>query len=145
MILNISNDNIICMLIKLDMSYCDDLEKWLLITNILKNAGCFEIWNDWSTMSVKYNYDTIVKIWNASAGLNDINYKDQVEKLPLVQRFKVYESISNKVTYNKQRYTNKWFNITDGEFNKYFTIIGHSCTETARAIKTYNDQQKKTI
>ena len=74
MILNISNENIIRMLMKLDMSYCDDLEKWLLITNILKNVGCFEIWNGWSSMSKKYNYDTNVKIWNASAGLIDINY-----------------------------------------------------------------------
>jgi len=149
MILNISNENIIRMLMKLDMSYCDDLEKWLLITNILKNVGCFEIWNDWSTMSKKYNYDTNVKIWNASAGLIDINYRDRIEKLPLVQKFKAYEPISNKLTYDKKIYTNKWFNITDNEFNKNSTIICHSCTgtgkttETARAIKTYNSQQKK--
>ena len=155
MILNVSNENIVRLLMKLDMSYCDDFEKWLLITNILKNACCFEIWNDWSTMSKKYNYATNVKIWNASAGLIDINYlihilnKDQNEKLPFVQKYKAYKPISNKLTYDKRTYNNKWFNINDNEFNKYSTIIGHSCTgtgkttETARAIKTYNVQQKK--
>ena len=60
MILNVSNENIVRLLMKLDMSYCDDFEKWLLITNIFNNACCFEIWNDWSTMSKKYNYDTNV-------------------------------------------------------------------------------------
>ena len=155
MILNISNENIVRMLMKLDDSYCDDLDKWLFITNILKNSNCFTIWDDWSTMSKKYNYNTNVKIWNASAGIIDINFliyilnKTRKDKLPLVQKFKTYKPICNVLKFDKNTYDKKWFSITDDEFNKHSTIIGHSCTgtgkttETARAIKSYNLKQKK--
>jgi hypothetical protein len=155
MILNLSHPNIVRILMKLDFSYCDDLDKWLLMTNILKNCNCFDIWNDWSSMSKKYNYETNIHIWNASSGLIDINYlihilnKTRGDKLPFVQKYKPYVPISNNFKYDKKTYDNKWFNITDDEFQKHSTIIGHSCTgtgkttETARVIKAYNNKAKR--
>ena len=56
---NITDDEIIEILFKLDFSYCDETNKWYIVTNILYGLNKFKIWDDWSTASGKYNQKTI--------------------------------------------------------------------------------------
>jgi uncharacterized protein (UPF0179 family) len=60
---NVDDKQIIEILKKLDDSYCNDTIKWLIITNILFGLNKFDIWNDWSTMSEKYDYEQNMLIW----------------------------------------------------------------------------------
>jgi hypothetical protein len=71
---NITDDEIIKLLMKLDDSYNHQTNKWLIITSILKSLNKFQIWDDWSTLSTKYNKENNLTIWNNNEGLIDINY-----------------------------------------------------------------------
>ena len=43
--------------------YLDNFTKWSIITNILKNYEKYDIWDEWSKQSDKYNSRKNVVIW----------------------------------------------------------------------------------
>jgi hypothetical protein len=56
-------------LYKLPLEYCDDYNKWIKIGMILFNISnpennYFELWNEWSKLSSKYNEKDIKMFWN---------------------------------------------------------------------------------
>lgn len=144
---NINDKQIIEMLKLLDDTYHNNTKKWLIITNILHGLNKFTIWNDWSTMSKKYNYDKNMEIWNNMTSTYDINYLTHLLKIESIARYKNYQMLSSK-TSNIQ-INSKYIQITTDEFNKSDTIIMKSCTgtgkttATAKAIKIYNSNQRR--
>ena len=71
---NISDNELIKLIGKLDKKYCDNYTEWLMITTILKNLNKFDIWNEWSKKSDKYNQPNNFTIWNKNKGEININY-----------------------------------------------------------------------
>ena len=70
----ITQDEFKNLLFKLDDSYCENTKKWLIITSIFKSLNYFQLWDDWSTMSKKYDKENNKIIWDNSEGLIDVNY-----------------------------------------------------------------------
>jgi hypothetical protein len=110
----ITDEEIIILLNKLDKSYLENYIKWLIILTILKNLDKFEIFDNWSKKcSAKYNYNENLKMWNANKGFIDINYlikkinEEHKLNLKLIQRYKPIENKINamvqKVIINKEK------------------------------------------
>lgn len=60
----ISDDNLIEIINKLPEEFRDDYDKWIRIGMILHGCGKFEIWDDWSKTSRKYNKMKLIKFWD---------------------------------------------------------------------------------
>ena len=145
---NVDDKQIIDMLIQLDDSYCNDTTKWLIITNILYGLNKFDIWNDWSTMSEKYDYGQNMLIWNNMTTTYDINYLTHVLKMEPIARYKKYHYLIKPSTNNRQ-IKSKYIQLAVDELTTSDTIIMKSCTgtgkttTTAHAIRAYNISLKK--
>ena len=144
---NIDDKQIIEILKLLDDTYYNNTKKWLVITNILFGLNKFTIWDDWSTMSTKYDLDKNMEIWNNMTSTYDINYLTHILKIEPIARYKNYQMLSSK-TPNTQ-INSKYISISMDEFNKSDTLIMKSCTgsgkttATARAIQIYNSSQRR--
>ena len=67
---SINNINIKHILDNLPMTYCDDYDKWSKIGMILSNSSTnelnlFDIWNEWSSKSIKYKAHEMDKRWES--------------------------------------------------------------------------------
>ena len=144
---NISDNELIDMLKRLDESYYENTNKWIIITNILYGLNKFVIWNDWSTMSRKYDYDQNMEIWNNIKPTYDINYLRYILKMEPVSRFKPYNILSKQL--ESKQINSKYIQLTKENLINSDTIIMKSCTgtgkttTTAQAIKQYNLGLKK--
>lgn len=144
---NINDNQIIEILKLLDDTYYNNTKKWLMITNILYGLNKQAIWDDWSTMSTKYNYDQNMEIWNNTISTYDINYLTHMLKIKPIARYKNYEMLSYKRP--TEQINSKYISISTDDFNKSDTVIIKSCTgsgkttATAKAIKTYNLNQRR--
>ena len=147
-IYNVDDKQIIKMLTLLDDTYHNDTNKWMTITNILKGLDKFDIWNDWSTMSEKYNYVKNMEIWTNTNPIFDINYLCALTKSEPIARYKPYNPMS-KIPFNNRIMNDKYIQIKMDEFTNSDTIIMKSCTgtgkttTTAQAIKSYNTNQRR--
>ena len=145
---NVDDKKIIKMLTLLDDTYHNNTKKWLIITNILKGLNKFNIWNDWSTMSKKYNYDENMTIWENTNPIYDINYLSALTKSEPIARYKPYNPMS-KYPNNKRIMNAKYIQLHTDELTNSDTIIMKSCTgtgkttTTAQAIKSYNANQRR--
>lgn len=146
-IYNIDDKQIIEMLKLLDDTYCNNTKKWLMISNILYGLNKITIWDDWSTMSEKYNMDKNMEIWNNMTSTYDINYLTHILKMEPIARYKNYQMLSSKTP--NTLINSKYISISSDEFNKSDTLIMKSCTgsgkttATAKAIQTYNSSQRR--
>ena len=144
---NISDNELIEMLKRLDESYYENTNKWIIITNILYGLNKFVIWNDWSTMSKKYDYDQNMEIWNNIKPTYDINYLRYILKMEPVSRFKPYNMLSKQL--ESKQINSKYIQLTKENLINSDTIIMKSCTgtgkttTTAQAIRKYNLGLKK--
>ena len=99
----ITQDEFKNLLFKLDDSYCENTKKWLIITSIFKSLNYFQLWDDWSTMSKKYDKENNKIIWDNSEGLIDVNYliyiinKLHNTKIESVVVYKKYNLIARKI------------------------------------------------
>jgi len=64
--ISITDDEIKNILNKLDDDYYNNYSKWLIVLTALKNLDKFEIFDQFSKKSIKYNYDTNLRIWNSN-------------------------------------------------------------------------------
>ena len=146
-IYNIDDKQIIEILKLLDDTYYNNTKKWLMITNILYGLNKMAIWDDWSTMSEKYDMDKNMEIWNNTTSTYDINYLTHILKTVPIVRYKNYQMLSSKTP--NSLINSKYIQISTDEFNKSDTLIMKSCTgsgkttATAKAIQIYNLSQKR--
>lgn len=139
---DITDDKIMDILNKLDASWYNTYEKWLIVLTVLKNLNKFEIFDNFSKKSEKYNYENNLKLWNYNTGCIDINYliirlnQDQVLDLPLIEKCKtlpentIFKNIKN-ITIKKEH-----LEIDDDIFDSYDTLIIKSDTGTGKTTHT---------
>ena len=157
---NITDDEIIDILHALDKSYCDQTNKWLIVTTVLKNLSfsnenAKQIWDDYSKPSTKYNKQNNFIIWDTNEALIDINYlihvlnkelnENQYKKIP---KCKVYEPLTSQknICNIDQPYIKiaKYENDTEEQLKLYnkdieqhffndHTMIIESCTGTGKS------------
>ena len=146
-IYDISDNELIEMLKRLDESHYNNTNRWIKITNILYGLNKFVIWNDWSTMSRKYDYDKNMEIWNNIIPSYDINYLRHILKMEPINRFKKYNMLSSQIPTKQMN--SKYIQLTKEDLVNSNTVIMKSCTgtgkttTTAQAIKQYNLNLKK--
>lgn len=134
----ITDDEINNILNKLDDSYFNNYDKWLIVLTVLKNLNKFDIFNSFSKKSNKYNYENNVKLWNYNKGFIDINYlikrinKEQKSNLSIIERVKllsenIIDNNIKNISFNKE-----FIDIDNNIFNLYDTIIIQSDTGTGK-------------
>ena len=151
LIYNITDDQIVQLLGKLDKSYVNSYSKWLIITTILKSLNKFDIWNNWSKKGNNYDVNKNIIIWNNNKGNININYlihllNDNNEtKLDLIQFYKPYEPLTQNIEFEQLEFNNRY--VSNGFTYEHLinnnTIIIKSCTGSgkttaiAKHIETY--------
>jgi hypothetical protein len=71
----ITDEELVALLNKLNKTYLEDYIKWLIVLTICRNLDKWEIFDTWCKKCPKnYNYDKNLKMWNANKGLINVNY-----------------------------------------------------------------------
>lgn len=105
------------LLSKLKTKYCDEYKYWINIAYILKNEGySYEILDDWSTQSDKYDSENNKKIYN----------------LLIVKDIKKHLTIKTLYGYLKKSNKNYFYMFIEQKYNIYNEI--HTC----KNISLYN-------
>jgi hypothetical protein len=125
----------------LDDNYLDDYQEWSIITNILKGLNKFEVWDEWSKQSDKYNAYKNRSIWRSCKKIvYDINYLMKIIGLERIPVFKPYVPISkevpNKKVINNHRIVDNNDTFTYEEFCSNENIIIKSCCGTGKTYGT---------
>jgi hypothetical protein len=81
----------------LDDSYLNNYSDWLRVSTVLKFHDKYNLWDEWSKKSTKYNEFQNIKIWNSINGSIDINY---LTNLLEIDRIYKYKKINYDTTYN---------------------------------------------
>jgi hypothetical protein len=141
------NDNMINKIINsLPDKYLDDYNNWLIVTTVLKNLNKFNIWDEWSKKSNKYNYNKNITLWNSNNGVIDINYliyvinTENKTNYKFIEKYKKYNTIINDIKCDKITMNNKYLSqqFSYDTFKKYDTIIIKSCTGTGKTTTVAN-------
>jgi len=147
----INDEEIKTLLYNLPKKYYKNYNEWLYILTIFKNLNKFDIFDEWSKQSKKYNYNNNVQLWNSNAGNIDINFLVYLVNIEnnsnnsSIQYIKPYEPILNDITHIKTiTYNNKYvydetFNKNQFDkdiFNNYATLIIKSTTGTGKTTST---------
>ena len=150
----ITDEELITFLNKLDKSYLENYTKWLIVLTICKNLDRWEIFDAWCKKSPKnYNYDKNLKMWNANKGLININYlikrinKEFNLNIKLAER---YISIDNELKTNIQKViiNKEKLEFDEQIFNNNEVLIVESDTGTGKTthivkqIKKYIEDNK---
>ena len=132
---DITDSELTTLLNNLPIEYNNEVSKWLIITAIMKNMNKYDIWNEWSKRSSKFNEYNNVIYWNASTSSININYLMTVLKQPLIKFHKPLPMSSLMPT---KTITKKYVSecISYEEFKKNSTIIIKSCTGTGKTSMT---------
>ena len=145
----VTDEQLINILDKLDESYYNDYNKWLIVLTVLKNLNKYDIFESFSKKSItKYNRDKNLYFWNYNKGLIDINYlikkinKEQNSSIPLIEKYKPLPQIIipnniKTITFNK-----KFLEFDDNIFDLYDTIIIESDPGTGKTTHTANQLKK---
>jgi hypothetical protein len=141
-IYDISDEQIIEILNKLDSSWYDIYDKWLIVLTVLKSLNKFDIFDNFSKKSKKYDIKNNLKIWNHNGGCIDINYliiklnQEQKLNLQLIEKCKILpENIVLKNIKNV-KFNKKYLEFDDDIFNNYDTLIIKSDTGTGKTTHT---------
>ena len=138
------------LLLKLEDTYCNETKKWLIITQVLKGLDKFQIWNDWSSMSERYNKESDLKIWNSMNNpIYDINYITYELKTKPINKYKPYTHLTTDVSLqprergcssdnrlNKRTMNEPYIDLTLDEFMRQNTIVMKSTTGTGKTTTT---------
>jgi hypothetical protein len=119
----------------LDASYLNEVSKWLIITNISKNLDMYDVWDNWSRTSTKYDEYKNIIIWDSSNGIININYLMTALNLPLIKSHKPLPELhlkANKIV-NEMYVSNC---ISYNEFRNNDSVIVKSCTGTGKTSAT---------
>ena len=152
---NISDDeikNILDKLYKLDKSYCDNYNEWLIVLSVLKSLNKYEIFEEFSKKSSKYHHERNLYFWNINSGVIDINYLIHIinsldknsNPVELFQRYKSFDndlSIGNIKTLNINQ---NHLSIDNDLFDNFDTIIFESSPGTGKTTHTI-EQLKRYI
>ena len=137
--------NILDRLYKLDKSYCDNYNEWLIVLSVLKSLNKYEIFEEFSKKSPsKYHKERNLYFWNVNEGVIDINYiihiinnLDKSSKpIELIQRYKPFENILSIENIKIFNMNNKHLKIDDELFDKNDTIIFESAPGTGKTTHT---------
>ena len=141
-IYDISDEQIIEILNKLDYSWYDIYDKWLIVLTVLKSLNKFDIFDKFSKKSKKYDRENNLKMWNCNRACIDINYliiklnQEQKLNLPLIEKCKILpENIVLKNIKNV-KFNKKHLEFDDDIFNNYDTLIIKSDTGTGKTTHT---------
>jgi len=144
LIYDISDELLTKYLYYLDASHCDEYDKWVLITTICRNLNKFEIWDEWSTQSEKYNRSRNISIWNGNKGIIDVNYlitilNNKGYNLKNIQFYKKFRELIaptfKTITYHNKYVFDEQFEgdqLTYDHFKTYDTILLKACTGTGK-------------
>ena len=134
----INDEQIKKLLCELPNDYVNDYNKWLIITTILKNMNKYDIWNNWSKTSSKYDENTNIDLWNSNTGKIDINYLCYILDKQLIQKYKHYEPITQAINFTKKNINEQYLNnkLKIETFEKYESIIIQSTTGTGKTTIT---------
>lgn len=127
----ISDDELVSALAKLSPEYVANIDKWLLITDVLKNMNKFQIWDNWSKSHSKYDLNKNVDIWNGLNGILNVNYLMNVIKAPLI---KTHKPIPTNIFKADKIVNHKYVSecISYDEFIENESIVIKSCTGTGK-------------
>ena len=154
-IFDITDEQLIDILDKLDSSYYDEYNKWLIVLTVLKNLDKFDIFDSFSKKTKiknKYNYDKNLYFWNYNRGLIDINYlikkinKEQNLKIPLVQKYKLLPTFDIPNNIKSFTFNKKFLEFDNNIFDLYNTFIIQSdpgtgkTTHISKQVKRYIDE-----
>lgn len=142
----INDDEIIKLLDKLPLKYLNEYNSWLIILSILKNMNKWDIFNEWSKKSNKYNYNNNINLWNNNNGKFNINYISYILlneckiDIPVIEGVKQYTPLTKDINFSKINMNNKYMfdtNYKEAQFTKQIfedndTIIIKSTTGTGK-------------
>lgn len=137
--------NILDRLYKLDKSYCDNYNEWLIVLSVLKSLNKYEIFEEFSKKSPKkYHKERNLYFWNINEGVIDINYLihiinnlDKTSKpIELVQKYKPFENILSIKEIKTLNINSENLKIDDKLFDNYDTIIFESAPGTGKTTHT---------
>lgn len=135
---DISDEQLKFILSKLDNTYYDNYDKWLIVLTILKNLNKYFIFDEFSKKSKKYNPEKNIVLWNHNKGLIDINFliikinKEKKLNIPLVQKYKLLPTFNLPNKIKSISLSNKYLDFDYNIFNNYNTIIIQSDTGTGK-------------
>jgi len=145
---------------QLENEYNNDVKLWSKITAICKYHNKFNIWDEWSQKSEKYNKIRNIKMWRNSKLNLDINYICKILEIKQIKKHKImkYNEVKNAENYDYIEYNNKYVFDTKYDdqqydynlFNTYDTTILKSCpgsgktTAVARHVEEYLKENPNT-
>ena len=141
---DVSDDEIKKYLELLPSSYLNNYNEWLICLTVFKNMNKFELFDEFSKKSPKYNYNNNVHIWNNNKGLININYlirilKNEGHNIKYLHPYKTIEHITNKINCKSQIFNTSHIddkNYTYDIFKKFDTHILKSSTGTGKTTIT---------
>jgi hypothetical protein len=123
----------------LPSSWLDDVRRWSIVTNILKGLDKFNIWDEWSKKSYKYDKQANLIVWNNETPKYDINLlMDELamKPYPHTKRYIPITNIMNiEETKQNERYVNLNSVLNVGWFKK--CLIIKSDTGTGKTTSTF--------
>jgi hypothetical protein len=150
---NISDDELIKLIGNLDDTYYDNYSKWLMITTVLKSLNKFDIWDEWSKNSRRYNQKNNYTIWNKNKGEINVNYlihlqneNSDVKNEP-IDFYKPYVQLTKNIECENIIFNNNFVSESfsyDHLINNE-TIILKSCTGTGKTTAMANHLEKYVI
>lgn len=96
----IDSEDLKCVINKLPKAYCDEFDKWLMVTNILWSVKEFIMWDEWSKQSARYDQLKNIVLWNSQTPLLNVNYLFYIlnKELKLLKQ-NAYKYISPTINY----------------------------------------------
>ena len=152
--IEVSDEQIGIMLNKLDSDYSDNYKEWTIITNILKGLDKFDLWNNFSKQSTRYNYNKNVKIWKSMKKIVfDIGYLMAITKSKIINKILIssdqvidtFKDLPENTIQPNRIMTHPYltnnndsnldiFKLSD--LQDFDTIIIQSCTGTGKTTAT---------
>jgi hypothetical protein len=148
--------------------YLNDYYKWLYIITVLKSLNKYEISDEWSKKSKKYNVKENLRLWEANKGCINIDdlslllkkrHDINISELINIKKYKLINYIRKDINFKKVIMNNKYLYVDNYEeemfdYNKFINydtiIIKSSCGSgkthaIARHCKKFLGKEKKFI
>lgn len=154
----IVNDSyLISLLNKLDDKYLNNFSDWVQILIIFKNLDRFEIFDNWSKKSTKYDYNKNLSIYNNTIGVLDLGYLQQItgDKTEII-KYKEYDlklettnkqdikNINSKYVFDTSQDNNNIFSYDDFINNSNIIIKSGTGTGKTSTIAKHYKRLKET-
>ena len=149
-VFQIKDNEILNVLNVLNGEWLNEFRKWSIVTNILKGLDRYELWNEWSSKSDKYNEHNNNDIWNKEIPKFDINLLlNEIDAKPIPHTFK-YIAITDikniDVSEQNERYVDLDRVANIGQHKKCIIIKSDTGTgKTTTTFKTFKKNEYKYI